>query len=39
MACLEKVERGELDPYSASMEILTDKTLLQTWLSELEGEG
>jgi len=39
MACLEKVERGELDPYSASMEILTDKTLLQTWLAELEREG
>jgi len=36
MACLERVERGELDPYSASMEILTDMTLLQTWLSELE---
>jgi LAO/AO transport system kinase len=39
MACLERVERGELDPYSASMDILTDTTLLQTWLSELEREG
>jgi len=39
MKCLEKVEEGESDPYSASMEILTNKTLLQTWLAELEREG
>jgi LAO/AO transport system kinase len=38
MASLERVERGELDPYSASMEILNDKVLLQTWLCELEEE-
>ncbi|TET37368.1 MAG: methylmalonyl Co-A mutase-associated GTPase MeaB [Dehalococcoidia bacterium] len=38
MASLERVERGEVDPYSASMEILTNKTLLQTWLVELERE-
>ncbi len=36
---LERVEKGELDPYSASMEILSNRTLLQTWLSELEKEG
>lgn len=39
MAALEKVERGELDPHSASLEILTNKTLLQTWLAELEKES
>ena len=39
MTALEKVERGELDPYSASREILTNKTLLQTWLAELEKES
>lgn len=38
-AFLEKVGRGDVDPYSASMEILTNKTLLQTWLSELEKES
>jgi len=38
MASLERVERGELDPYSASMEILNDKVLLQTWLCELEEQ-
>jgi len=36
---LEKVERGDVDPYSASLEILTNKTLLQKWLSELEKES
>ena len=39
MTALEKVERGEVDPYSASREILTERTLLQTWLSELEKES
>ena len=38
MASLERVEKGEVEPYSASMEILTDKTLLQSWLAELEKE-
>jgi LAO/AO transport system kinase len=33
---LEKVERGEIDPYSASLEILSDKTLLESWLQEME---
>ena len=36
---LEKVERGDVDPYSASLEILTNKTLLQNWLSDLEKES
>jgi len=35
-ASLEKVEQGELDPYSASVEILTNKALFQAWLAELE---
>ena len=38
-AFLEKVERGDVDPCSASLEILTNKTLLQNWLSELEKES
>ena len=38
-AFLEKVGRGDVDPYSASLEILTNKTLLQNWLSELEKES
>ena len=38
-AFLEKVERGDVDPYSASLEILNNKTLLQNWLSELEKES
>ncbi|MFQ5925172.1 MAG: methylmalonyl Co-A mutase-associated GTPase MeaB [Dehalococcoidia bacterium] len=38
MASLERVEKGEVDPYSASMEILSNKTLLQSWLAELERE-
>jgi LAO/AO transport system kinase len=38
-AFLEKVEHGDVDPYSASLEILTNKTLLQNWLSELEKES
>ncbi|MFC2039260.1 methylmalonyl Co-A mutase-associated GTPase MeaB [Chloroflexota bacterium] len=36
-AFLEKVEQGELDPYSASVEILTKKALFQAWLAELEN--
>jgi len=38
MKCLERVEKGESDPYSASMEILNNKSLLQRWLAELERE-
>ena len=37
MQSLEKVERGEFDPYSASMDILNNRSLLQTWLAELEA--
>lgn len=32
---LAKVESGEIDPYSAAREILDDKALLHSWLSEL----
>ncbi len=39
MAFVEKVVQGELDPYSASMEVLSNKSLLQTWLAELERES
>jgi len=33
---LEKVERGELDPYSAAKEILNKRTLLDNWLSQVK---
>jgi len=36
MRALEKVERGELDPYSAAAEILCNKAFISSWLSELE---
>ena len=36
---LEKVERGELDPYSAAAEILSSKAFISSWLSELERQG
>ncbi|MGB2798902.1 MAG: methylmalonyl Co-A mutase-associated GTPase MeaB [Dehalococcoidia bacterium] len=39
IASLEGVEKGDIDPYSASMEILTNKTLLHNWLAELEREN
>ncbi len=39
MASLDGVEKGETDPYSASMEILNNKTLLHNWLAELEREN
>ncbi len=39
IAFVEKVVQGELDPYSASMEVLSNKSLLQTWLAELEKES
>ena len=38
-AYLEKVEKGELDPHSASTEIMKNKELLVTWLQGLEREG
>jgi len=38
-ASLEGVEKGDIDPYSASMEILNNKNLLRQWLAELEQEN
>ena len=38
MGALEKVERGELDPYSAAAEILSSKAFISSWLSELERD-
>lgn len=35
---LEKVERGEVDPYSAAREILSNRTLFEGWLQQLKGE-
>ena len=39
MTSLEGVEKGDIDPYSASMEILNNKNLLRQWLAELEQES
>lgn len=39
MASLERVEQGEIDPYSATDELLASKTLLQTWRATQEREG
>ena len=36
---MRRVEAGELDPYSASAQILGNKTLLESWLRSLEGEA
>lgn len=38
MASLERVERGEIDPYSATDDLLASKALLQTWRTTLEGK-
>lgn len=35
---LEKVERGEVDPYSAAREILSNRTLFEGWLQQLKGD-
>lgn len=35
---LERVEQGEIDPYSATDDLLASKALLQTWRTTLEGE-
>ena len=35
---VDRVEEGKLDPYNASQEILTSRTLLKTWLKELRNE-
>lgn len=37
-ASLEGVEKGSIDPYSASLEILSNRKLLHHWLEELEEE-
>jgi LAO/AO transport system kinase len=34
-AYMKRVENGELDPYSAATEILSNKTFITNWLSEL----
>jgi putative protein kinase ArgK-like GTPase of G3E family len=36
---LEKVEKGEIDPYSATDDLLDSKALLQTWRQALEKQG
>ena len=36
---LEKVEQGEIDPYSATDDLLDSKRLLQTWRQALEKQG
>ena len=33
---LEKVEKGEMDPYSAAKEILTNRTLIESWLRRVK---
>lgn len=38
MNYLERVESGELDPYSASKEILSNKALIESWLKELRSD-
>lgn len=38
-ASMERVEHGDIDPYSATDELLASKTLLQTWRGTLEQEG
>lgn len=39
IALLEKVGRGEVDPYSTARDILSNQAMLRDWLSKLEGEG
>jgi len=34
---LEKVEKGEIDPFSAAEEILSSRTLLDNWLRQVRG--
>lgn len=36
---MEKVIKAEIDPYSACMEILSDRTLADTWLRRLDEEN
>lgn len=39
IALSEKVERGEIDPYSAAKDILSNRAMLRGWFSKLESEG
>jgi len=34
---LERVEKGEIDPFSAAQEILSSRTLLDNWLRQVRG--
>ena len=38
VSCLQRVEAGDLDPYTASREILGNKAILDNWLKRLEEE-
>jgi LAO/AO transport system kinase len=39
IALSEKVEKGELDPYSAAKDILSNRAMLRGWFAKLESEG
>ena len=39
IALSEKVEKGELDPYSAARDILSNKAMLRGWFAKMESEG
>ena len=35
---VERIRRGEIDPYSAAVEVLQDRALLHKWFTAMEGE-
>jgi LAO/AO transport system kinase len=39
IALSEKVAKGELDPYSAAKDILSDRAILRGWFAKLDSEG
>jgi len=39
IALSEKVEKGELDPYSAARDLLSNRAMLRGWFAKLESEG
>ena len=39
IALSEKVEKGEMDPYSAAKDILSNGAMLRGWFAKLESEG
>jgi LAO/AO transport system kinase len=39
IALSEKVEKGEVDPYSAARDILGNRAMLRGWFAKLESEG